>query len=397
MTIGQSASLGFDFEEDPRDLDDNELSACPLPPIAGSCATVHGAPRGLLSAVQTTQMGYPVGIQLARLQKWKTYRLLAHCIVARDFQIAGSTDIIGGIHPGSIVVALEERGNRIKIQIPTFGWYSSIGYQNERFGWMDVQSPTGERLAVQMPPRQLVHTGVEGEVEMVAAPNEEVAYPSGIIHPQTQGNFQPVQRVESPAVTPTALFLPKQNSSQAAVYQPTSPKDLPTVFPHGSATPSPKNEAVTPTATPVSHWRSAAGKKPIPLLRKPKVPVLGLVPASSATTPNAQRAMVPSPAAKSARGKAGPRSAQPGAPTMEKMDNIPRSRKRRMPQFRDKHQATVSHTPGVILYPRDPVTGHVIIPKHIIAARRKRRPPCKSNRRGPNPWNKRNSKKSVKA
>lgn len=384
MTNGRSDSshsLGFDFEEDPRDLDDSELSACPLPPLAagqriiGGLPAAHlmpghmmtvthapmmtrppGAPPGTISAVQTTQ-------------NWKTYRLLAHCFVARNYMITGSTDIIGGIHPGSVVVAAEEKGNRIKIRIPTFGWYSSNDYQSERFGWMDIISPTGERLAVPMPPRMPVITGAEGEVVIAGAPKE----------------------------APAPLFLPNHDATHTAVYQPTTPKDLPGMVttPQGEITPSPRSDAVmTPKATAVSPWVAVAAvsprtgaKKPVPLLRKPSLPLVAINPVPNTNGHSGTNVVVPGA------------DQRPGA-KLEKSADVPRSRKRRMPQFRDKHQATVSHTPGVILYPRDPVTGHVIIPKHIIAARRrcrrKRRPPCKS-RRGPNPWQKNKAAPKAKA
>merc|ERR1719461_687098 len=81
--------------------------------------------------------------------------------------------------------------------------------------------------------------------------------------------------------TSTALP-PKHNTYQTAVYQPSTPKDLPNIYhPQVILAPSPKNTAATPKATHVSSGVSLAkaspepanGKKPSPLLRKPLAPV----------------------------------------------------------------------------------------------------------------------------
>lgn len=426
-----SKSLDFDFEEEPSDLDESDFSANPLPELTAE-ASSSGDQEGQMTAgflpighvtaefhpdvisgyypsdhltAGHPHMTHPPGVlhgpypsAVQTTQTWKTYRLLAHCIVTRDFVISGPTDMIGGIHPGNMVVAREHKGARIRVRIPTYGWYGTKDYLGEEFGWMDLRSPTGEPLAVEMQ-RQLPIIPAPGTI--VVSPQEEVVYPTApaIGHPTI--NVHPQALPSSPLSTGYSadreLKTPKLryiNRQPHAVYQPASPKDLPDYQPVHVTPPSEKdndNNAVEPNATHVSSKAVAAtaaldstGVKKLrpPMMRNPLMPVR-MVPNNSAVATTTTTAMDKNPAKRTAVVQS-----TGGTPVVNKPKyNRNGSRGRRRGVYRDKHQALVSHTPGVILYPRDPVTGHVIIPKHLVAAHRKtRRPPCRGQRR--NNWGK---------
>jgi len=405
----RSEDLGFKFEEEPKDLDDMDFSAPPLPQLVAGKSPPTDFHLGYMPAG-----GYPhiqpsgpaTGAYVSvdqTTQRWKTYRLLAHCFVWRDYVITGPTDMIGGIHHGNVVVAHEQRGMRVKVRLPTYGWYGTSDYYGEEFGWMDMNGPNGEPLMMEMQPA--LPSPIQGQA-IIGHPNEEVVYPTvQVIQPPTPTTSPPItppipvvsgyQPAECTPQTPTLLR--NHDAFQHAVYQPTALKDLPNLYQYRTSTPSQKINAVTPKATPVSSSvaatavtkESAAGQKPrlpplqkprLPPLRKPLMPVPMVPPKAVNPIPTLEKK--PSKRSADLPGT----GSTPATTTSKPKRHGGRGRRRGV--YRDKHQALVSHTPGVILYPRDPVTGHVIIPKHLVAAHRKnRRPPCRT-RRGPNSWGK---------
>lgn len=352
MALPTSTSVEFSLEEE-HELTASELSEPPFPVLPMS-----------MPLPTNTEVQADAGYQATEISESTTesleadkYQALAICCVTRDYD---ATDSIGSVAAGTVVYAVEKRGNRIKIQIPA-GDSGVDVTGSHRQGWIDMECSTGERVVKPIIPMQTLSPDEDCPGGGIAYPQPGMAFhgprpgPPGLAVPPVLVQAGPYMPMAPPYGAPRPLvpslpFKPLNLQQRAPMRVEGSPQPPETTSDNAAAIPLPEE---FPALRPSMRRRSFPIPTPAPMQM------------NTDPFPAPAPGPMPSTVKRTSRRGATKRGHDSGTGK--------RHGYRNGIDFPDPHQALVSNTPGVVLYPRDPRTGAVIIPKHLRRRNRSRR------------------------
>lgn len=386
-------SVEINFEND-EELTASELSEPPFPalppfpPLPTTTADAQADGASVQSGYQASEVTETDPLEFGMNVLDKKFKALAICCITRDLE---ATESIGSIATGTTVTAIERKGTRIKIKIPTAAPGVEVTGPHT-VGWIDVECSTelpslrgsvrtadpGERIIKQVPSMQALLPD-----EDCPGPAYGRGYPvpfqpppgmrmeSGMVSPPVLVHSMPYMPMAPPPFAPAGPPVPSLPFKHRLVMAPPlpPPKGSLVVEREGSL------QAPEPASEDLTRGERDADDIPLPeefpqlrpSMRRRSFPIP--TPAPMPTSVNPVKSTQPAP--------------RRSRPKRMGQRDVGKGRRRMMVDYLDPHQALVSNTPGVVLYPRDPRTGAVIIPKHLRRRPRSRRG-LRSRRRNSN-------------
>lgn len=328
MAFPTSTSVEFSLEEE-HELTASELSEPPFPVLPMSMPLPTNTEVQADAGYQATEVSESTTESLEA----DKYQALAICCVTRDYE---AQDSIGSVAAGTIPAG--DSG------VDVTG--------SHRQGWIDMECSTGERVVKPIVPMQTLSPDEDCPGGGIAYPQPGMAFPGprpgppGLAVPPVLVQAGPYMPMAPPFAAPRPLvpslpFKPLNLQQRAPMRVEGSPQPPETTSDNAAAIPLPEE---FPALRPSMRRRSFPIPTPAPMQM------------NTDPFPAPAPGPMPSTVKRTSRRGTGKRHGY-----------------RNGIDFPDPHQALVSNTPGVVLYPRDPRTGAVIIPKHLRRRNRSRR------------------------